>query len=498
MGPIDVGPESLATFPEDATAPRPRAPTLLDTHIDAWVQTSPRPIVQPPIEWFLHGIDRAGIPEVRVVWRRDRTEATLKLVPPRQAESLPVPIDAARSWLSGGPETEIADVQGGAGTEEAGAEAIVGDCLRWRGIGKPPERIDSVADIRPGDTLVVDPDRGGLRSHTWDPSSEAAVEDLGDAAQEAHGRRVTLRLDPELPASTALSPAAPSPPTEEPDDDVPARERIQEWLDALLTDADGMPEWLLNTVTRLGGGFEYTSLGGGDSASYYVLTERHPSTRRAVVDPAVMDSSDEAGSMTGSSVTLRRHLDGVAARTREVGTRLGLSREIVEDMGLAARLHDIGKVDPRFQAQLVGGDPVDLAMLDEPLAKSLPGVPRVRLYPQGMRHELASAALAGSDPGVLARAHDPDLVLHLIATHHGWARPLPPVVEDPDPQVLSYSFDGRSLRADSELSRGSMALDLAERFWRLVDHYGYYGLAWLEAILRLADHRESAEEVDQP
>lgn len=497
-GPVDIGPMSLSGFPCEASAPPSQAPLLLNTHMDAWVQTNPQPIVQPPLEWFLHGINRDGIPEVAIVWRRDHTERALRLVPPRQAESLSVPIDAVRSWLSGGPETEVADVQRFA-VDETGREARLANCVRWKGIGEGPERLGSVGEIQPGDTLVVSPDQGGLRFHTWDPSSKDPVEDLGDAAQAAYGRRVTLRLDPHLPEMTRLTGTMPSP-TEELDAEQSLDVRVREWLQLQLDQNGSHPEWLRTALQRLAAGFDCALVpGGAETAtglgSYYTLAERSPATGK-VNDPAVMDGSDEAGSRTGTAVTLRRHLDGVAARTRRSAERLGLSPEIVDDLCLAGRLHDIGKADHRFQAQLVGGDPVALAMVDEPLAKSLPGVPKVWLYPRGMRHEVGSVALVESAPEVLAQAHDPELVLHLIGTHHGWARPLPPVIADPAPQTVSWAVDGWRMESGSDLTDGSLALDMADRFWRLVGRYGYHGLAWLETILRLADQVQSAEEYE--
>lgn len=506
-GIVDVGPQSLGGFPEGALAPKFPAPLVLNTHIDAWVQTNPQPIVQPPIDWFLHGIDRSGIPEVSIVWRRDRGLEAMRLVPPRQAESLSVPIDAARSWLSGGSEIDFADVQGFALSDDEGQ--VVRGCVRWRGVGREPEPIRSTGDIRPGDTLVVHPSRGGLHAHTWNPSAEDTVTDLGDAAQAAHGRRVTLRLDGRLVSPIQYSATPPAPgnaldpgsPVRDP------RDRIPEWLENELatwtpgkTQADAGVDWR-NVMERLSGGFDCVLIQSEvpDGDEYYVLTERSRTTRRPVVDPAVLDGSDAAASRTGSAVTLRQHLEGVAARVAGIGQSLGLPSHLVNDLRLAAQYHDIGKVDLRFQAQLVGGDEVALAMLDEPLAKSLPGARKVQRYPTGMRHELASVALLVSDPTALAAANDPDLVLHLVGTHHGWARPLPPAIQDPSPQRLTYACDGSSnLAASSDLSTDTLALEMTDRFWRLVERYGHYGLAWLEAILRLADIRESAKEAERP
>ena len=389
---------------------------------------------------------------------------------------------------------DVADVPQPDHTEErrSTAETKARDWVRWAGFGSGVERDVKVRDIRPGDVLVVDPRMGGLNAGTWDPFSREPVEDLGDAAQIEIGRKATLRLDPRLAHVNS-----PPTPAGEVEADVPVSEHIAEWLGRRLAETNGQPHWIRTTIERLGNHFEVFPAGLEEDfgTPYYILTERHRETRKPVVDAAAMDGSDGAGSFTSTDVTLRRHLDGVGGRAGQIAERLGLSSEIAEDIRLAGRLHDLGKVDSRFQLQLVGGDPVELEMRrEEPLAKSLPRARRVRGYPEGMRHEVASIAMIESNGDVLAPAHDRDLVLHLIGTHHGWGRPLPPIIEDPNPQVLSYGVDGHLMETTSDLAESSLALDMADRFWRLVERYGYHGLAWLEAVLRLADHEQSAEE----
>ena len=492
---IDIGSQALRDFPENSYAPRSHAPMLLESHLDAWFQTDPEPIVQPPLDWFLHGVNQDRAAEVSVLWRRDPSPEALRLVPPRQAEFLKIPIGAAKSWLAGKIEVEVADA---GAVENLRAEKLDGNSdnwVRWTGFDKGPEENVGINDIRPGDILVVNPARGGLQAGTWAPDSNDMVEDLGDFAQLAYDRKATLRLDPDL------LPDIPNPPMpiEETEADAPVCERIKQWLLELsATNSDGLNRRFTEIVERLGEDFAFEPVNlnlGNLARSYYILIECNAG--RPKVDPNLMDGSDEAGSMIGSERTLESHLAGVADKAKRFAERLGLDEEFANDLSLAGRLHDIGKVDKRFQRLLVGGDPIRLEMLPEPLAKSLPGVRGERGgYPRGMRHEVSSVALINSNPKVLELAHDSELVLHLIGTHHGVGRPLPLIATDPNPEELRYSYEGQVLNACSNQVEGSLALEMADRFWRLKERYGYYGLAWLEAIFRLADHRQSEEEAN--
>ena len=245
---FDVGPvsEDVGNFPDGASAPFPDVPSLLETHMGAWAQTRPEPIVQPPLDPFLHGLGVSNNTDISVVWRYDRSQETLKLVPPRPVEYLQIPISAAKGWLMASGEVPVADVD----TSTTEGDARYGDAsreaYRWAGFDKKPELITDITGVKPGDVVLVDPSQGGLRSGTWDPNSLQAVEDLGDAAQYAYGRRVTLRLDPRIYPDTAGLVA-------DEKAEVTTRDLVSAWL-ANATDVSSC-EWFASAWWEAGSSF---------------------------------------------------------------------------------------------------------------------------------------------------------------------------------------------------------------------------------------------------
>jgi CRISPR-associated endonuclease/helicase Cas3 len=90
---------------------------------------------------------------------------------------------------------------------------------------------------------------------------------------------------------------------------------------------------------------------------------------------------------------------------------------------------------------------------------------------------------------------DIDSVLHLIASHHGYCRPFAPVVVDNDPREVSW--EGVEIRSSELLAHPAHHLSsgVARRFWAFTREFGWWGSAYLEACLRLADW--AASEIEQ-
>ena len=213
--------------------------------------------------------------------------------------------------------------------------------------------------------------------------------------------------------------------------------------------------------------------------------------------------TDEDDLLLTQPIPLLAHLEGVAVWSRRLATGCGLPEAVVHDVALGA-LHDLGKAEPRFQVMLHWGNVLAAATAPEPLAKSgmAPGHwaalrwarERARV-PAGFRHEFVAVALLDAEGALLATANDPTLVRYLVGVHHGRGRPFPPVIPDPAPQHCVVQYAGHDLAARSDHSLERLEHGWAETFWQLNRRYGYWGLAYLEAILRLGDRVRSQEEM---
>ena len=181
---------------------------------------------------------------------------------------------------------------------------------------------------------------------------------------------------------------------------------------------------------------------------------------------------------------LQPHLDEVKGMARQIVERLSLPSDIAKAVILAAWFHDLGKHRERWQCSL-GNDRYP----DEVYAKSgrLPDgtMLRPRKFLKDYRHEFDSLldVLDEKHPRhveFMKLSHDMrELVLHLVAAHHGRARPHFPADEVIDPERNGREAD-------------SLACETPRRFARLQRKYGRWGLAYLESLVRAADYAVSA------
>jgi len=171
-------------------------------------------------------------------------------------------------------------------------------------------------------------------------------------------------------------------------------------------------------------------------------------------------------------VLLDTHAKDVQERADQILKGLSLDEDIAQAVRVAARLHDHGKKRQQFQATLGNSDP------NRVLAKSGRAAARFR---ETFRHEFGSLIDAAEDAEFQKLPPEmQDLALHLIAAHHGRARPH----FDPD-----EAHDSDHPQHDSDRE----ACEIPRRFARLQRRYGRWGLAYLESLLRAADWAASAE-----
>ncbi|MFQ5734197.1 MAG: HD domain-containing protein [Planctomycetaceae bacterium] len=459
---------------EEMLARRPKAPVMFPAYMDIWAQSNPFPVPSPDVALFLHGPNR-GEPDVNVCWRDDLTSdnptdwpAIVSLCPPSSPECMTVPIGVVRRWLVDRQaavelDDERSDLLDGQAPEsDDAARSALRPALSWRGVERS-EIIRHARQIKPGDTIVLPSSEGGWDVFGHLPDPKAA--DIAERAYQQTRGRAILRLRPEHLQDW---------PQEEAIDelrgwlrDAELTLRHRELRTALEESAHRAPEGATETAALM---LELATRRGGLKHERYpdgvgvVLETRRRQSPRALI-PAMDDGEDESSRVVNKKnkpVPLDEHLAHVRSEVDKTQDCLPIVTGF-DAVGPAADLHDLGKADNRFQALLIDGDLHDVGAQRKLWAKSArkpssrvssrAAFVRSRL-PKGFRHEMLSVQLAETLSNVLPNdPADRELVLHLIAAHHGRARPFAPVVIDDAPEDVELELHGFPASITAEYRR---------------------------------------------
>jgi len=421
-GTFNASPHNLASIPFEQTSgavsPSPDIQPLTRDVVDMWSLTSlyeeyaPRPAVH----YWLRGKDPHQIPETYVAWRNDvgeLAEQSTDIIGSIMDKYPLLPHEIARD-----SRYNVKKILENIAPKHRQKKAII---MKYDSvIVKRIVEIDDV-DLHYS-TLLLPCVVGGLD----DGALGSATERVSDVADNAlYKERSRIRVMVENGGRLTL------------DGDHGG-----------LSDGDELDEWTKSHQKMKLVGTVVTSRNEGDDEApikelrYYVAKPDSPysvSTRSQLLSDHHMDVKKAAASIV-----------------EELGLGAGLSDAVVK----AAEHHDSGKSHQHWQECMHCDS-------QEPLAKTASRKRPLNLG--GFRHEFESVRRTAIE---LDGYKERDLVLHLIAAHHGWARP---------------GFKpNASIDADDEEHRLVMI-----RYAALQKRFGHWGLAWLEGLLRGADWKAS-------
>jgi CRISPR-associated endonuclease/helicase Cas3 len=193
-------------------------------------------------------------------------------------------------------------------------------------------------------------------------------------------------------------------------------------------------------------------------------------------------SADDDGSKTATvPITWQQHTNDVIANAKRFASSLfEEGSDLRAALVLAAKFHDLGKKRAVWQRSIGHQLPKD-PQPDDWLAKS-----GGKIKPREItdyRHEFGSLLDLQCETEFNNLTDKPDLqdlIMHLIAVHHGYGRPHFPQDRAFDPEP------------PTGVNVNEIAAEVPRRFARLQRKYGRWGLAYLESLLRAADWAASA------
>ena len=493
---IDFGLDAMGTRLQ-STAPqeldlllseRPNAPRLLPHHVEAWSDTSGGSDLPAP-SLFLHG--PTGVLPVRIGWRADlerpqketlrvvsneEASVALSLLPPSPGELVEVSLATVRRWMerSRNLQSDLETDVPVEAHEEARATppVLLGRRLFRERYDGSWELVEATA-VRAGDLLMAPASLGGCDGHGWAPASRDVVTDVAEEAHEQYRGERVCRIHPQVHSGL--------------------------WARVRQAIADGLDERELVEMLREGS-VRLELPRSRVTLTWYLPTRTDGAfVLRAPVEGRIGHfepeiTANDDGSFASEPVSLDTHLRDVEQWTEGFAEKLAINAGERAALRLAARWHDVGKSDPAFQALLRGERSISRFDRRPLLAKSGErprGHRHESALPSGWRHEVLSTVMAGA----LLEGEPPevrDLALWLIATHHGRGRLFFDDVRATASPAGEHLVLGDVVTRAAGVTPVALMSQHAERGERLARRYGAYGLAYLETILRLADHRASA------
>ncbi|WP_447972940.1 type I-G CRISPR-associated helicase/endonuclease Cas3g [Nitrospira sp. Kam-Ns4a] len=441
--------EALRRILDDATTPEPLRPALTRPLVEAWAMTSlekhpGRPAIQP----WLRGWIENDPPQTAIVWRthlpvraggarpsKKEIEAFFEAAPPHTSEILETETSRVVKWIAARAES---------------VRTYQVETQQETDTGESPLREQEVV------AFVLEPD-GGLRKSLTFGEIEAPDDEKGETKLDELLAGATLILDARLAGLE--------------------HGLLDDKESSLPRTADDGQAWLGEGAV----GFRVRRVEAGSASKSdrnwrerfriaCEMTEDGEATRWLIVEKWRSDAATEEDRSAANPQLLDEHQCWTERRARALATALGFSKQYQDLLALAARLHDEGKRARRWQMAFNAPTDGVYAKTEGPI--------NYRLL-DGYRHELGSLLRVEDDERIRKLSdEDRDLVLHLIAAHHGFARPVIGTsgCEDKPPSVLEEK-----------------AAEVALRFARLQARWGPWGLAWWEALLRASDQQASRD-----